>query len=77
MDPITRAIFIVVLVFGCIWASHYLHYHRKKMEMKLNEEKKFSKGLQVELAEIRERLTNLEKIVTDKGYRIKEEIDNL
>jgi hypothetical protein len=77
MDPFTRVILILTIVFGSIWLSHYMRYTRKRMELKLNAEKEFSKGLKAELEEIRERLTNLERIVTDKGYRIKEEIDRL
>ncbi|MCW8195041.1 hypothetical protein F6455_09610 [Proteobacteria bacterium 005FR1] len=72
-----RAILILFIVFGSIWLSHHLRYTRKRMELKLNAEREFSKGLKTELEEIRERLANLEKIVTDKGYRLREEIDKL
>lgn len=77
MDPVIKTLFILFVVFGSIYASHYLRYHRRKLYMRLDAEKEFSKGLKVELDEIRQRLANLEKIVTDKGYRIREEIDQL
>jgi hypothetical protein len=72
-----RALFIVAIVFGSIWLSHYLRYLRKRMDMKLAAEKEFTTGLKSELEEIRQRLANLEKIITDKGYRVREEIDRL
>lgn len=77
MDPVTKTLFILFVVFGSIFGSHWLRYHRRKLEMRLDAEKEFSKGLKVELDEIHERLANLEKIVTDKGYRVREEIDRL
>lgn len=77
MDPFTRVVLILTIVFGSIWLSQHMRYRRKRMELELNAEREFSKGLKAELQDIRERLANLERIVTDKGYRVKEEIDRL
>lgn len=77
MDPIFKTLLILFIVFGSIFASRYLRYRMRMFEMKLSAEKEFSGDLKVELEDIRERLSNLEKIVTDKGYRVREEIDSL
>ncbi|MGI1679987.1 MAG: hypothetical protein K6L75_14695 [Cellvibrionaceae bacterium] len=77
MEPISRTIFILVIVFGSIFGSRYLQHKSKMFEMKLQSEKDFSNGLKVELEDIKGRLATLETIVTDKGYEIKDQINKL
>ena len=77
MDPAIKTIFILSVVFGAIFLSRYMRHRMRMFEMTLRTEKEFSGSLKVELDEIRDRLAALEVIVTNKGYQIKEEINNL
>lgn len=77
MDPGLRAVLILIVIFGFIYAGRYMRYRMRMFEMKLKAEKEFSGNLKDELEQIRTRLATLERIVTDKGYRVREEIDNL
>lgn len=77
MDPVFKTVLILFIVFGSIFASRYLRYRMRMFELKLSAEKEVSGDLKKEMEQIRARLANLEKIVTDKGYRVKEEIDSL
>ncbi len=77
MDPAIKTIFILSVVFGAIFLSRYMRHRMRMFEMTLRTEKEFSGGLKVELDEIRDRLAALEVIVTNKGYQIKEDINNL
>lgn len=70
-------ILILLIIFGSIFTGRYLRYRMRMFELKLKAEKETSSELRVELSEIRDRLSVLEKIVTDKGYRVREEIDQL
>lgn len=77
MDPVFKTVLILFIIFGSIFASRYLRYRMRMFELKLSAEKEVSGDLKQEMEQIRARLANLEKIVTDKGYRVKEEIDSL
>lgn len=70
-------IIIVAIIFGSIFGGRYLRHQMRMFELKLAAEKEFSGDLRKELNEIRDRLATLEKIVTDKNYQLREEIDNL
>ena len=70
-------VFIVAIIFGCMFGGRYLRHKMRMFELKLETEKSFSGDLRKELEEIRDRLATLEKIVTTKKYQLSEEIDNL
>lgn len=64
---------IVAIIFGCIYAMYevYVKSQAKKAN-NVNEE-----ALKKEIAELRNRLEVLEKVVTDEGYQLKKEINSL
>ncbi|MFT5236081.1 MAG: hypothetical protein ACI8SK_000767 [Shewanella sp.] len=71
-------IIIVALIFGFPWLSYdYFKYKTKmkQLEAKLQDSEK----VQVidELNSVKHRLVVLEKIITDKGYEVNEEIRKL
>jgi len=77
MSPQATPVLILLIIFGSLFAGRYLRYRMRMFELKLKTEREVSAELRVELAQIRDRLSVLEKIVTDKGYRVREEIDQL
>ena len=76
MDSVKGAL-IVLVVFGFIFGSRYLRHRMRIFEMTLDREKAYSSELQVKLDKIDDRLATLEKIVTDRGYQLDEEIERL
>lgn len=76
MDSV-KGVFIVLVVFGFLLGSRYLRHRMRMFELNLQHEKDFSSELQTKLEKIDDRLASLEKIVTDKGYQLDEEIEKL
>jgi hypothetical protein len=71
-------IIIIAIIFGLPWLSYdYFKYKTKmrELETKLNESEKVKVG--DEISSMKHRLVVLEKIITDKGYEIDNEIRNL
>ena len=68
---------VVAIIFGSIFGGRYLRHKMRMFELQLETERSFSGDLRKELDEIRDRLATLEKIVTDKKYQLREEIDGL
>lgn len=69
---------IIALIFGLPWISYdYFKYKTKmkQLETKLQESEKVK--MIDEMQSIKHRLVVLEKIITDKGYEVNEEIQNL
>lgn len=77
MGKSLEAVLILGVIFGFLFAGRYLRHKQRMFEMQLRAEKEFSSELRLELDEIKERLAALEKIVTAKGYQVREEIDGL
>jgi hypothetical protein len=71
-------IIIIAIIFGLPWLSYdYFKYKTKmrELETKLNESEKVK--VDDEISSMKHRLVVLEKIITDKGYEIDNEIRNL
>ncbi len=68
---------IVALIFIGIFSYDFFKYKvkMKQLETRLNEAEKVK--LFDEMQSIKHRLVVLEKIVTDKGYEVQEEIEKL
>lgn len=67
---------IIAIVGGLLYSAY-----EQKMKLKIAEAKRssegFSKQSQAEINNLKERVAVLEKIVTDKNYSLKEEIESL
>ena len=67
---------IVAIIGGLIYAAY-----EQKLKLQMEKEKSNSSAANTELlneiAKLKERVAVLEKIVTDKNYSLKEEINNL
>ncbi|MEI8593755.1 hypothetical protein [Photobacterium sp. Hal280] len=70
------AVWIIAIIFGALIVQQYLRQQAKQKDSDRLASQE-AEALRVEMAELRERLTVLEKIVTDKGYQIKEDIEKL
>ncbi|NRA84160.1 MAG: hypothetical protein HRU22_10465 [Gammaproteobacteria bacterium] len=71
-------VIIIAIVFGFPWLSYdYFKYKTKmkELEAKFNESQKVK--MSDEIGSMKHRLVVLEKIITDKGYEIDNEIDKL
>ena len=70
-------IVIVTLIFVGIFSYDFFKYKvkMKQLETRLNEAEKVK--LFDEMQSVKHRLVVLEKIVTDKGYEVREEIEKL
>ena len=71
-------VIIIAIIFGFPWLSYdYFKYKTKmkELEAKLNESQKVK--MSDEIGSMKHRLVVLEKIITDKGYEIDNEIDKL
>ena len=71
--------FMLVFGFSGIMGLAGMFFEHKKAQMKLQAKlSEMQEGqVQQELAEIKQRLIVLERIVTDKGYHVAEEISAL
>ena len=70
-------IVIVALIFVGIFSYDFFKYKvkMKQLEARLNEAEKVK--LFDEMQSVKHRLVVLEKIITDKGYEVREEIEKL
>ncbi|NMP17696.1 hypothetical protein [Thalassotalea sp. Y01] len=66
-------IIVITVVYGIF---EYLKQRQKFQQERIKHEK-VTGDLESELTNIKQRLVVLEKIVTDKGYDLKQEIDDL
>lgn len=68
--------FYLVFGFSAVMAFAGMFYEHKQSQMKLQAQLHDMQGGQVqqELQAIRQRLAVLERIITDKGYQLSEEI---
>jgi hypothetical protein len=76
MPTLPFVIAIVAIVGGFIYAAYEKQIELKKEEAKHRNSAEDDK-LMKEVAELKKRVAVLEKIVTDKNYSLKEEIDSL
>ncbi len=74
MDSKIFVLLIIAIVFGFGFLEK-----KRKSEIELEKEKNKSGGDDVknEIADLKERVETLERIATDKGARLREEIDAL
>ena len=73
MPGTTMAVVIVAIVFGFLYAAYELHVKSKSKTV----DNELTNLLKQEIAELKERISVLEKIVTDEKYNLKKEIDDL
>ena len=66
----------VILVVICVGIFEFLKQRQKNQENTQHSSEKQS-ALDEEIATLKQRVATLEKIVTDKGYDLKQEIDDL
>ena len=65
---------IVAIVGGLSYAAYELHV---KSQLKSKRSSKGDEELKSEIAQLKERVAVLEKIVTDEKYNLRKEIDSL
>lgn len=65
---------IVAIVGGLSYAAYELHV---KSQLKSKRSSKGDEELKNEIAQLKERVAVLEKIVTDEKYNLRKEIDSL
>ena len=70
MGPFTVAALAIIGVFSF---AAFKEYNKNKGRVELDE----LTIVKAELIELKERVVTLEKIVTDKSYKLKDEIDKL
>ncbi|WP_120512770.1 hypothetical protein [Photobacterium salinisoli] len=70
------AVWIIAIIFGALIVQQYLRLQAKQKDRERLASQE-ADALRAEMTELRERLSVLEKIVTDKGYQIKEDIEKL
>ncbi|KDM89806.1 hypothetical protein [Photobacterium galatheae] len=70
------AVWIVAIIFGALVLQQYLRLQAKQQESARLASKE-AELLRAEMSELKARVAVLEKIVTDKGYQIQDEIDHL
>ncbi|TLU66799.1 phage shock protein B [Thalassotalea litorea] len=66
----------VIIIVVCSLIYEYFNQRQKLQHNNTSSEKKHDELLN-EIGEMKQRIETLEKIVTDKGYDLKSEIDNL
>ncbi|QTH65012.1 hypothetical protein J1N51_06085 [Psychrosphaera ytuae] len=76
MDPLLILVAIVAIVGGLFYSAY-----EQKVKLQIAKEKNQNKGVsddaQAEIDRLKERVAVLEKIVTDKNYSLKSEIESL
>ena len=78
MSGTTMVVVIVCVVFGILYEMYKKHLEFKAKTLKHNQSSdKQSDELQLQVNELTERIQVLEKIVTDEGYQVQKEINNL
>ncbi len=71
MDVFTFVIIVVLIGCGSGVINNYMKNQRNKNKLTVDED------AQQELAELRERIEILEKIVTDEKYQLQRDLDHL
>lgn len=71
MDVFTFVIIVVLIGCGSGVINNYMRNQRNKNKLTVDED------AQQELAELRERIEILEKIVTDEKYQLQRDLDRL
>lgn len=71
MDVFTFVIIVVLIGCGSGVINNYMRNQRNKNKLTVDED------AQQELAELRERIEILEKIVTDEKYQLRRDLDQL
>ena len=79
MNGTTMVVIIVFISvgFGAISSMHKRHLAFKAKALGKNEQDNESNQLQEQVIKLEERIQILEKIVTDEGYTVQKEINNL
>ncbi|QUJ69573.1 hypothetical protein KDD30_22785 (plasmid) [Photobacterium sp. GJ3] len=70
------AVWIIAIIFGALIVQQYLRLQAKQQE-KDRLASREAEALREEMAELKARVSVLEKIITDKGYQVKEDIEGL
>jgi len=76
----TTMVVIIVLIsvgFGVISGMHKRHLALKEKTLVKNQQDGNNQILQAQMIKLEDRIQVLEKIVTDEGYAIQKEINNL
>ena len=71
MDVFTFIILVVLIGCGSGVVNNYMRNQRNRTKVTIDED------AQQELAELRERIEILEKIVTDEKYQLQRDLDHL
>ncbi|NVJ97903.1 MAG: hypothetical protein HWE25_07115 [Alphaproteobacteria bacterium] len=70
-------IFVLIIIFGSFLFAGLMHWMKVKGDAMKARNQSLSDDAKAELAELRQRVQVLERIITDKRERLKEEIDAL
>ncbi|MDO6708890.1 hypothetical protein [Photobacterium sp. 1_MG-2023] len=70
------AVWIIAIIFGALIVQQYLRVQAKQQE-KDRLASREAEALREEIVELQARVSVLEKIITDKGYQVKEDIEGL
>jgi len=77
VDGMIFVIVIVAIVCGSLTSKRVLQHRLRSNELKMKLEAEYSGELVKEVESLKHRVASLEKIVTQKGYQLHDEIDNL
>lgn len=78
MSGTTMVVVIVCVVFGVLYEMYKKHLEFKAKTIKHNNSTdSTTEALQKEVKALTERVKTLETIVTDEGYQVQKEINNL
>ncbi len=78
MNGTTMVVVIVCVVFGILYKMYNKHLEFKTKTIQHNNSAdSVSEELKKEVQALTERVQVLEKIVTDEGYQVKKDINNL
>lgn len=78
MSGTTMVVVIVCVVFGILYEMYKKHLEFKAKTLNHNKvSDKQSEQLQQQVNKLTERVQVLEKIVTDEGYQVQKDINNL
>jgi len=78
MSGTTMVVVIVCVVFGILYEMYKKHLEFKTKTLKHNQTSdEESSQLKLQVEQLIERVQVLEKIVTDEGYQVQKDINNL
>ena len=78
MSGTTMVVVIVCVVFGIMYEMYKKHIEFKTKTLNHNKvTDKENEQLKTQIAKLTERVQVLEKIVTDEGYQVQKDINNL